>query len=86
MDKVDAVLDARGKTHGRFEDHATATQAMKEVLRASPSWARMDARQRESVDMIVHKLGRIAAGDPAFADHWIDIAGYAQLVARELPQ
>ena len=35
--------------------------------------------QRESLAMIVHKIGRIIAGDPSFADHWDDIAGYPKL-------
>lgn len=35
----------------------------------------------ESLDMILHKIGRIIAGDPTHADHWDDIAGYAKLVS-----
>ena len=34
--------------------------------------------------MIAHKIGRILNGDPNYADSWVDIAGYAQLVANEL--
>jgi hypothetical protein len=34
---------------------------------------------REAIDMILHKLARIAAGNPYFEDHWKDIAGYASL-------
>ena len=34
--------------------------------------------------MIAHKIGRILAGDPNHIDHWLDIAGYATLVAKEL--
>jgi hypothetical protein len=34
--------------------------------------------------MIAHKIGRILNGDPNYADSWIDIAGYAQLVADRL--
>ena len=29
-------------------------------------------------------LGRILAGDPNFHDHWLDISGYAKLVADRL--
>ena len=35
--------------------------------------------QKESLEMIVHKIGRILAGDPSFQDHWDDIAGYAKI-------
>lgn len=34
--------------------------------------------------MIAHKIGRILNGDPNYADSWIDIAGYAKLVADRL--
>ena len=34
--------------------------------------------------MIFAKVGRILNGDPNYADSWIDIAGYAKLVADRL--
>ena len=34
--------------------------------------------------MISHKIARIMNGDPNYADNWIDIAGYATLVANRL--
>jgi hypothetical protein len=34
--------------------------------------------------MIMHKVARILNGDPNYADNWIDIAGYATLVADRL--
>ena len=40
-----------------------------------------DAVISEALDMILHKIGRIVAGDATFKDHWVDIAGYATLVA-----
>jgi hypothetical protein len=40
--------------------------------------------QAEALDMICHKIGRIVNGDPDYADSWIDIAGYAKLVADRL--
>jgi hypothetical protein len=44
----------------------------------------MTASQREALEMIAHKISRILAGDPHFADHWTDISGYARLVERQL--
>ena len=38
----------------------------------------------ESIDMICHKLGRIANGDPFYDDSWRDIEGYARLVTNFL--
>ena len=39
---------------------------------------------REALFMIAHKIGRIVNGDPWYADSWVDIAGYAKLVADRL--
>lgn len=44
----------------------------------------MLAAQREAMEMIVHKIGRIIHGNPHEADHWRDIAGYALLAVREI--
>jgi hypothetical protein len=34
--------------------------------------------------MIFHKIARILNGNPDYVDNWIDIAGYAKLVADDL--
>lgn len=89
-----ALLSERGKTHGDFKIHAAATQAIKacmlsvhKITPASdtpiPAWETLSPTQRESLEMIAHKIGRILAGNPNFKDHWDDIAGYAKLVADE---
>jgi hypothetical protein len=40
--------------------------------------------QREAIDMIIHKLGRIINGNPDKVDSWRDVAGYSTLVADRL--
>jgi hypothetical protein len=42
--------------------------------------------QREAVEMICPKHGRIIAGDPSCAEHRRDLAGYAWLAGRDLDQ
>lgn len=79
------VIKERAKTHGDFTEHARLTQAYKDVFETSSSFEKMTVEEREAVHMILHKLGRIGAGDPHYADHWIDIAGYATLVKQRLP-
>lgn len=74
-----AILQEREKTHGDFAVNAAVSQGLKNVLRASLGWGNLDDRQKEAVDMICCKLGRIMSGDARFADHWVDLAGYAQL-------
>ena len=83
---VDAILDARGSRYGNFMDHATITYRLKEVARdfAAQHGKHFAYDQCEAFDMIFHKLGRILNGDPNYADSWIDIAGYAKLVADRL--
>lgn len=78
-DSITELLAEREKTHGSFVTHARVTQDLKDVLHACGNWQRLDPRQKESLEMIMHKVGRIMAGNPSFDDHWDDIAGYAKL-------
>lgn len=83
---VDATLAERGKRYGTFKGHAAVTYQLKNVLRAhADAMGKTFAfDQAEALDMICHKLGRIVNGDPNYADSWVDIAGYAKLVADRL--
>lgn len=84
MSDLSSILSDRAKTHGEYIDHANFTQAIKDVIHHTTAWDQMTNHQRETLDMIAHKIGRILAGDPSFHDHWLDIAGYAQLSADRL--
>ena len=75
----DPLLQEREKTHGSFETHAATTQKFKDILHSMPNWDGLSPRHKESLEMIVHKIGRIASGKANFKDHWDDIAGYAKL-------
>jgi hypothetical protein len=81
---VDAVLDERGARYGKFITHAEITQLLKCVIFNSRDDLELAADQREALEMICHKIGRIINGDPNYADSWLDIAGYAKLVADRL--
>lgn len=83
---VDHTLEERGKRYGTFTGHAKVTYQLKNVLRAHADamGKTFTFDQAEAMDMICHKLGRIVNGDPNYADSWIDIAGYAKLVADRL--
>lgn len=84
MHSVSNTLDQRGKNYGEFSEGAAIMQSLKDVARDTNGWQRLNNPQREAIDMIFSKLGRILNGDPNHADSWHDIAGYAQLVEREL--
>ena len=83
---TEQLLAERGQTHGDYTDHATITQQLKHVInlwdKSFRSETKLNVVHRESLDMIVHKIGRILAGDPDFRDHWDVIAGYARLAAE----
>jgi hypothetical protein len=79
---TESLLEQRAKTHGSYDIHANVTQEIKKLFRHNSSHDKFSDIQRESLDMIAHKLGRIIAGDPDFRDHWQDISGYAMLVAE----
>ena len=85
-DEVDATLDARAVDYGKFIEGAEVMQMLKRVVQnALSNRDKVLAHdQAESIDMIIHKIGRIVNGNPDVVDHWLDIAGYAKLVADRL--
>ena len=85
-DEVDATLDARALDYGKFIEGAEVMQMLKRVVQnALSNRDKVLAHdQAESMDMIIHKIGRIVNGNPDVVDHWLDIAGYAKLVADRL--
>ena len=83
-DPLNAVLTERGNRYGVFSKHASVTQDIKRVLFNCRQRESLAPDQVEALEMIAHKLGRIVNGDPNYADSWVDIAGYAKLVADRL--
>ena len=83
---VDAVLDERAKDYGKFIEGAEIMQMLKRLVHnyIEQRGTQLAFDQREAIDMIIHKLGRIINGNPDKVDHWTDIAGYAKLVADRL--
>ena len=81
---VEQVLVERGKDYGDYASKAQFIQGVKYLMRSSPSWEAMDADMRESMEMIAHKMGRTLYGNPTHKDNFLDIAGYAKLVADRL--
>lgn len=79
---IDKTLTERGTRYGPFADHASITQQLKLSMQETPGWKRLSPAQKESLEMIAHKIGRILNGDPNYADSWHDISGYASLVEK----
>lgn len=83
---VEYTTQVRGSTHGDFTENGEIMQALKDLMRSRPGWQRLKPFQREALDMIQHKIGRILSGNPNFADHWLDVEGYARIVRERLPK
>ena len=85
-DTITQTLTDRGNRYGPFIGHAEVTQRLKRgraeelAKRGKP----LADDQWEALEMIAHKIGRIINGDPDYDDSWVDIAGYAKLVADRL--
>lgn len=83
---VDAILNERANTYGSFETVAGTAQDIKSLIHTAliGNPTVLDADQVEALDMIATKIARILNGNPDHVDSWIDIAGYATLVADRL--
>ena len=84
MSEIHDLLNERGNRYGEFKTHAEVTQKIKEALFSGASFAYLDYDQKEALEMVAHKLGRIVNGDPNYLDSWVDIIGYTQLVLDRL--
>lgn len=83
---LDSVLSERGSRYGCFIGHARITQHLKDVIAKGLVCEnkKLADDQKEALDMICHKIGRIVNGDADYDDSWRDIAGYAMLVCDRL--
>ena len=83
---ADETINERAVDYGKFKDGAALMQGMKRLVadhaRAHDKTFADD--QWEALEMILHKIGRIVNGNPDKVDSWVDIAGYATLVADRL--
>jgi len=85
MNDINEILKERGSRYGDFKTHAEISQKLRAIM-----WCNVQQKEAfkhfhiEALDMIAHKIGRIINGDPNYIDSWRDIAGYAQLVVKEL--
>lgn len=86
QDGIEKTLSERGSKYGEFKDHAEITQNLKTIMSFCANWrsGKLAFDQREALEMIAHKIGRILNGDPNYIDSWVDIEGYANLVTQRL--
>lgn len=63
-DTTEQLITERGSRYGKFKDGAAIMQELKFVMREVDGWHNLTPSQREALDMIQHKIGRILNGDP----------------------
>ena len=88
LQSTEDTLKERGSRYGEFANHAALSQEFKRLFRTNvENHGRPENFEPfilEAIDMIFHKLARIANGDPTYDDNYRDIAGFAELVVKEL--
>lgn len=78
------TLAERGTRYGGFPGHAKITQSIKTAMVQTRNWSLLADDQKEALEMVAHKIGRILNGDPNYHDSWHDIVGYTKLVADRI--
>lgn len=80
MDSIEETLQQRS-IYGSFKEKAEFIQQMKYMVRHSTGWGGISMAEKEAIDNIIQKLGRVMCGS-YHEDNWHDIAGYATLVVK----
>ena len=83
---IEDTLAERGARYGDFVTHAKITQRLKWAMKDETKWQQLEDDQKEALEMVAHKIGRILNGDPNYHDSWHDAIGYIKLVADRLPK
>lgn len=85
-DVVSTILNERQQRYGTFAANASLAQSLKAVIgdHAAHCGANLDPDMREALDQICTKIARIVTGDPRYSDSWVDVAGFARLIADRL--
>lgn len=83
---VGEVLAERGPKYGVFSTQAAVSQDIKRVMWGTEGWEALSDDAKEAFEMIAVKISRALCGDPNYTDNYVDIAGYATLVADRLSE
>lgn len=84
MRPIDETLRERGKTHGDYHEQAEFAGALRDLFQTAGKWKALTRVEKDAALMIAVKLSRILTGNPHYADSWVDVAGYATLVVKDI--
>ncbi len=83
---IENILKERGESHGDYgkqgELFCDLVHLIMRGLQDNKEFYSPTAFS--SVIHILNKISRITLGDDQFEDHWVDIAGYAELELKEI--
>jgi len=85
---IDETLAERGSNYGKFTTQAELSQKLQvafddHVCQHGQPEKYTDS-MNEAIQLIIHKLSRIANGNPTYDDSWRDLSGYSTLIVKEL--
>lgn len=86
QESMDALLQKREDQYGSFMFSANIAIRLKGIMHNAIAQKDLHLApdQMLALDMIAVKISRILSGNPSHKDSWVDIAGYAKLVADRL--
>lgn len=85
MTQTSDIIAARAQTHGDFANTARIAQRLKAVkmqelyTRNERGQLPLSPAEEEALDLILTKIARIISGESSLPEHWLDIAGYADI-------
>ena len=77
---VEQTLEERGSRYGTAEDNANLTVKLYETVAEGKTYHVWTPMHKLMTQMILHKISRMANGDPNYLDNVHDIVGYAKLL------
>ena len=85
-DQIEKILNQREAQYGSFMQSANLAIKLKGAMHNAIAQQDLHLMPDQilALDMIAVKISRILSGNPSHRDSWIDIAGYAKLVADRL--
>lgn len=81
---IEATIRERGARYGRFSEDARIAEDLKAVMRSARGYKKLPPFVRAALEHFAVKIARILNGDPLYVDNWLDVAGYATLVRKEI--
>ena len=81
---INDTLEERGKRYGNYLRQTEISNDLRTRMMNTPGGEAMEVDMEDALTMIAVKISRILNGDPFYSDNWVDISGYATLVADRL--